>query len=266
MFSQRKVRGWERRKKPYAEYWGLSENLGHMSNSSSWSRLQVAASIIWYLVVRTPHQGQSHTSLLWIKCIWLSSFKGGKRCSTTHLSSDLSLAMTSSTSPKSPFLYRDRVQLPCSTGCAGRTGRVPKCSWGAWHNPRGRSPVAWAAMYFAIWTRNWDNSGVDARGRNKWMDLCKVSTPWEGEHYNHVLCRRQGCRKGVNYFKHCFRRMKSQLPNVSHVSLRSRGEHSVGEHWSERKAQWFYAIENHLSPLNDSTRTSPSHLHKLLYF
>lgn len=182
----------------------------------------IAASISWYLVARTLQQGQSHTSLLWIKCTWLTFFKGGRRCSTTHLSSDLSLGMTFSMSPKSPFLYPDSATflllrlcwvdwedakvgdstLPMSSpsACGGYT---------QYHQGGG---LQWLGLHmdFALGRRNWDNSGIDSTARNHCMDLCNVRTPGEGQHYSHVLlCRRQGCRRWVIDFKHCFRRMKS---------------------------------------------------------
>lgn len=145
MLSQRKVKGWERRKNPMLNTEVCQKILAICQTPAP---DQIAASITWYLVVRTLRQGQSHTSLLWIKCTWLTFFKGSERCSTTHLSSDLSLAMTFSRSPKSPFLYPDSATslllgLYCVDWEVAQVGDVlPKSLWGALNTTKGEGSSA----------------------------------------------------------------------------------------------------------------------------
>lgn len=207
-------------KKPHAEYWGLSENPGHMSNSSSWSRLQIAASItcIWEpgprirgslvqlffelsaygsLFLREARGVQPHTSLLISHWLWHSPWAQNLHsCTLTECNFT------------APWVALDgwrgspsgRFHTPCV---------LPRCPWGLLDTTQ-EGGLQWLGLhvYFAIWARNGDNSRVDTTGRKHCMALYKVSTPGEGQCYSHVLCRRQGCRKWVIYFKHCFRRMK----------------------------------------------------------
>lgn len=241
-----------------------------MLSSDSWSRLQVAAFNHLVSVDRTPCQGQSHTSLLWIKCTWFTFFKEGERCFTTHLSSDLSLDMIFDRTLKYSFLHPDRV--------------CPLAPWavlgGLWETlgrrhthgehgvlPRGELWHLRLYRHFAIWTAYQSNSEVEARARNHHKDLCKVQHPQGSDCTTTVSFAGDWAVGGESDISSIASGgWTICLPYVLAMSVVTEENTTMGEPPGQRKAESFYIFDHSLPPLNYSINACPSHLHKLLCF